>query len=105
MKILVVVSEFPKLTETFAYRNVVEYERLGHEVRIFHIKRFRKSEMVHDFMRGLVSRAFTFGYVSGPAVGALALEAVTAPRRLGRLLADVIGAYRGDPARGLAVMA
>lgn len=105
MKILVVVSEFPKLTETFAYRNVVEYERLGHEVRIFHIKRFRKSEMVHDFMRGLVSRAFTFGYVSGPAVGALAREAVTAPRRLGRLLADVIGAYRGDPARGLAVMA
>jgi len=104
MNILVVVSEFPKLTETFAYRNAVEYERLGHEVQIFHIKRFRRDEMIHGFMRGLVGRAFTFGYASPVALGALASEALTAPRRCARLLRDIVGAYWREPGRGLAAL-
>lgn len=104
MRILIVVSEFPKLTETFAYRNAVEYERLGHQVRIFHIKRFRKGEIVHDFMRGLVGRSFTFGYASPAALGALAQEAATAPLRLARLLGRILRAYRKEPLRGLAVL-
>lgn len=105
MKIVVVVSEFPKITETFAYRNVVEYERLGHDVRIFHIKRFRQGEVVHGFMRRLVDRAFSFGYASPAALGALAAEAFVAPRRLARLVLGLARAYRSEPKRGLAVLA
>jgi colanic acid/amylovoran biosynthesis glycosyltransferase len=104
MKILVVVSEFPKLTETFAYRNVVEYDHLGHDARIFHIKPFREGEIIHDFMRGLVGRAFTFGYGSFTALGAMAAEAATAPRRFGGLLAKIARAHRSEPKRGLAVL-
>lgn len=105
MKILIIVSEFPKLTETFAYRNVIEYQRLGHDVRLFHIKRFRKREIVHDFMRGVLENGFTFGYVSPASLRALAAEVLTAPRALSRLLAEIFRAFRAEPARGLAVLA
>ncbi len=104
MKIVVVVSEFPKITETFAYRNVVEYQRLGHDARIFHIKPFRDGEIVHDFMTGLVDRAFSYGYGSSKALGALVMETLTAPRRVGRLLAKIARAHRSEPKRGLAVL-
>ena len=104
MKILVVVSEFPKITETFAYRNVVEYEDLGHDARIFHIKPFRDGEIVHHFMEGLVDRAFTYGYGSSKALGSLMVEAVTAPRRLWRLLTKIAREHRSEPKRGLAVL-
>ncbi|MHA6346613.1 glycosyltransferase family 4 protein [Roseivivax sp. CAU 1761] len=104
MRILIVVSEFPKLTETFAYRNALEFRRLGHDVRIFHIKRFRRAEIVHDFMRPLIDRAFTYGYLSRAALAALAAEAVTAPRPLARTLRHILRAYRHEPKRGLAVL-
>lgn len=105
MKLVIVVSEFPKLTETFAYRDAVEYERRGHDVRLFHIKRFRKGEIVHDFMRPLAARAFTFGYASPAALAALAREAMSAPLRTARLVLEVLRAYRADPKSGLAVIA
>lgn len=104
MNILVVVSEFPKLTETFAYRNAIEYERLGHNVHIFHIKRFRRDEPIHAFMRGLVARAFTFGYASRAALQGLASELVTAPHRVSGVLRDIVGAYWREPGRGLAAL-
>lgn len=104
MKIIIVVSEFPKVTETFAYRNAIEYARLGHDVQIFHIKRFRTREIVHGFMQEIVDSAFTIGFVSPAALGALIMEAVTAPRRLGGLLARIFVAHRSEPKRGFEVL-
>lgn len=105
MKILVVVSEFPKLTETFAYRNVVEYNRQGCETWIFHIKPFRKGELLHDFVKGLLGRAFSFSYLGAQSILATLKEAVTAPRRFFGLLRDVFQAHAREPKRGLAVLA
>jgi colanic acid/amylovoran biosynthesis glycosyltransferase len=105
VKIIVVVSEFPKITETFAYRNVIEYMRLGHDVRIFHLKRYRRGDVVHGFMERAAERAFTYGYASPAALGAFALEAMAAPRRLGRLLLELLRAYRREPKRGMAAFA
>ncbi|MEM1313637.1 MAG: glycosyltransferase [Pseudomonadota bacterium] len=105
MKIVVVVSEFPKLTETFVYREALEYSKRGHDVRIFHIKRFRKHEITHGFMRGLIDRAFTYGYASPPALAALIAEIATAPRRVFRTLRRIAAAYAREPRRGLAVLA
>lgn len=104
MKIVVVVSEFPKVTETFAYRNIVEYDRLGHDARLFHIKRFRSAEVVHDFMRDMTERAFTLPYMDRQVLGALLAEAATAPLRLGGIVAKVIGAHWREPRRGVNVL-
>jgi len=105
MKIAIVLSEFPKLTETFAYRNIVEYQKIGWDVAIFHNKPFRKTEVVHGFVRDLIPRAFTFGFLSPSALGALGLEIVTAPRRCLSMMGEIITAHWREPARGLAVAA
>lgn len=105
MKFVVVVSEFPKLTETFAYRNVVEYGHLGHDARIFHVKPFRRAEIVHDFVRDLLPRAFTFSYLGGRSLGGLLAEILRAPVAMTRLAVQLIAAHRREPGRGLAVAA
>ena len=105
MRILVVVSEFPKLTETFAYRNVVEYGRLGHDARIFHIKPFRKAEIVHGFINELLPRAFTFPFLGGRTLAALLAETLRRPGLMTRLVAQIAVAHRREPRRGLAVAA
>ncbi|CTQ34790.1 glycosyltransferase [Jannaschia rubra] len=105
MKLLVVVSEFPKLTETFAYRNVVEYGRLGHDARIFHVKPFRDREIVHGFVRDLLPRAFTFPYLGARTLGALAAETFRRPGTMARLIGRLLAAHRREPRRGMAVAA
>lgn len=105
MKIVVIVSEFPKVTETFAYRNIVEYSRMGHEVRLFHIKRFRRHGIVHDFMQDVVRRAFSFGYAAPATLAAAASEGFRAPTGVARLLAQIIRAHVREPLRGLAALA
>lgn len=105
MKLVVVVSEFPKLTETFAYRNVVEYDQLGHDTSIFHIKPFRKDEIVHGFIRDLLPRAFTFPYLGSRALGALLAETVRRPGAMALLVRQILAAHRREPKRGLAVAA
>lgn len=105
MKIVVVLSEFPKITETFAYRNIVEFRRLGVDARVFYLKPLRREEVVHGFMREIVGSAFTVGFLSRPALGALLREAARAPRRLGRLLRAIAVAHWREPLRGLTVLA
>lgn len=105
MKLLVVVSEFPKLTETFAYRNVVEYGRLGHEAWIFHNKPFRQNEIVHNFIIDLLPRAFTYGYLSREALGGLFRETLRHPVKMARLIASLLPAHLREPKRGLALLA
>ncbi|SDD77000.1 Glycosyltransferase involved in cell wall bisynthesis [Paracoccus isoporae] len=105
MKIVVIVSEFPKVTETFAYRNLVTYRRMGHDARLFHIKRFRSREVVHDFMAEVMRDAFSFGYLAPATLGAAAMETGRAPRRVARLLGLILDRHRREPMRGLAVLA
>jgi glycosyltransferase involved in cell wall biosynthesis len=100
VKILVVVSEFPKLTETFVYRNVAEYKRLGHDVSLFHVKPFHSAELLHDFARDIVPYAFTFAPAGGPALAALAREAVRRPGSVARLISMIARTHVREPQRG-----
>lgn len=105
MKILVVVSEFPKITETFAYRNLVEYDRLGHEPWLFHVKPPRRDTAVHEFLRPLLSRVFGYSWLGPAAMGGFAAEWARAPGAMARLTARLVRAHRREPRRGLAVAA
>lgn len=49
MRIGIIVSDFPKVTETFILRDLVYNHRAGHEMRIFHLTPYRHSEVVHGF--------------------------------------------------------
>jgi len=105
MKILVVVSEFPKLTETFAYRNIVEYERLGHDPWLFHIKPFRKNDVVHGFFEPMLPRVFSYSYFGAATLAAFLAEWARRPLKLSKLTARLVKAHWKEPKRGVAVAA
>ncbi len=65
-----IVTEFPKTTETFIYRELIELQRAGHEIRLFHLTPFRGQEVVHDFARPVLNWAHGTGYISGKALSA-----------------------------------
>lgn len=105
MKILVVVSEFPKITETFAYRNIVEYDRLSHEPWLFHIKPFRRNDVVHGFFEPMMPRVFSYSYFGARTLAAFLAEWARAPLKLSKLTATLVKAHWKEPKRGLAVAA
>jgi len=68
MRIAVVVTDFPKVTETFILRDLVEFHKNGHQVRIYHLTNFRKNEILHEFAKETISWAFSQPYLLGPNV-------------------------------------
>ncbi|MEL6168262.1 MAG: glycosyltransferase family 4 protein [Pseudomonadota bacterium] len=105
MRILVIVSEFPKVTETFAVANVRHYLDAGHEVDLFHIKSFRHGEIVHDEARPVVDRAFTFPWAGRASLGAMLVALLTRPLTLVTILGTLIWVFRREPKRLLASLA
>lgn len=99
MKLLVVVSEFPKITETFAIANVLHYLSQGHDARVFHLKPFRHDEIVHDEARPVIETAFTYPWLSGPSLGALAATLVRRPVKLLAVISKIVAAMWRDPGR------
>ena len=104
MNLLVVVSEFPKLTETFVYRNIAEYRRLGHRVSLFHVKPFRSDEILHEFAREIATDAFTFGYLDPSTLSGLIGEGLRRPGVVAGLSGEIIRAHLAQPKRGAIAM-
>jgi len=102
--ILIVVSDFPKVTETFVLSNALHYLEAGHDVSVFHLKPFRRSELVHEHTRSVVSRGFTFGWFDTKAVTGL-IWAFGRPTRLGSALTKIIKAFWREPKRLAATLA
>lgn len=98
MKFLIVVSDFPKVTETFVLRNVQHYLRQGHEVGVFHLKQYRTHETVHAEFTEVTARSLTAPWLS---IGAMA-EFIKAPIKVAGCAAHIIRAFLGKP-RHLAV--
>lgn len=89
MKLIVVVSEFPKITETFAIANVLHYLSKGHDARVFHLKPFRHKEVVHDEARPVVERGYTFPWFPVlPTVASILQHPVRVARVLGTIVAE-----------------
>lgn len=105
MKIIVIVSEFPKITETFAIVNVLHYLSKGHDARVFHLKPFRHGEVVHAEAQPVVDRGFTYGWLSGPSLVALLMTFATRPGRLLSVLGRIVKTMKGDPKRLLQSLA
>ena len=105
MKVLVVVSEFPKITETFAILNVLHYLAKGHDARVYHLKPFRHHEVVHREAQPVVERAFTHGWLLGPPALALVQSILFRPAQLFSVLAKITVGMRSEPIRLLATLA
>ena len=108
MKLGYILTKFPKVTETFILREILEYQRRGHEVRIYHLTRFRHREVVHDFARPALGWARTLPYLWGGGVlKAVVAALLTRPRIVIQSVAQIVWAFRGRPswlAKSLLIM-
>ncbi len=104
MRILVIVSDFPKVTETFAVANMLHYLRQGHEVDLFHIKPFRTQEVLHDEAQPVVDRAFTYPWLGGPSLAAFFGTLFTKPLTLLSIMGAMLWAFRAEPRRLMAAL-
>ncbi|MBY6140869.1 glycosyltransferase family 4 protein [Leisingera daeponensis] len=90
MRLAVIVTEYPKFTETFILRDVMKFLESGADVRLYHLAPYNSSEVLHEFARPTRAIARHVGLVSPRT-----LASFTAG--LGRLAGPltVIGAQQG----------
>jgi colanic acid/amylovoran biosynthesis glycosyltransferase len=63
MRLAVIVTEFPKATETFIYRDLTMFLEQGAEVRLYHLAPWRKDQTLHAFAQPLAERACDPGFL------------------------------------------
>lgn len=104
MKLAVIVTEFPKSTETFIYRDLVTFLEAGVELRLYHVAPFRAHQKLHGFAEPLRSRAVDLTFWQPGAIVAALLRH---PARLLATTARMLWAYRRHPkiaAKSLALL-
>lgn len=98
LKLAFIVTEFPKTTETFIMRDVMEMHRLGCEVRIFHLTHFNRRGTVHDFARPTLDWAVDYPYFASAGVLGACLAALRRKPGVTRaILRDILRGCRRDP--------
>lgn len=105
MRLAVIVTEFPKATETFIYRDLTMFIEQGAEVRLYHLAPWRKDQALHGFAQPLAARACDVGFLHP---GALARALRRHPRAVGDALRRLAWGYRATPkiaAKSLALAA
>ena len=90
---MIIVSDFPKVTETFVLRNVQHYLRQGHAVEICHIKPYRAAEVVHGRFAAVTDHALGLPWFSGAAL----LQAIRAPGVTASSIGTIISGFLRKP--------
>ncbi|WP_294352740.1 glycosyltransferase family 4 protein [uncultured Sphingomonas sp.] len=94
MKLAVIVTEFPKSTETFIYRDLIKFIEAGVDLRLYHVAPYRHAQPLHGFAAPLKERAVDIGFAQPAAV----LHALLRhPRRLLGGITRMLWAYRLEP--------
>lgn len=98
MRIGIVVSDFPKVTETFILRDLVHYHRAGHEIRIFHLTPYRSDEVVHGFAEQTLSWAVTLPFLFDRRVLGACLRALLRhPFKLFAIVWAIVREFATEP--------
>ena len=72
MKLAILVTEYPKTTETFILRDVMTFLNAGADVRLYHLAPYRHGEILHDFAAPTRALALHHGFAGRRALGGLA---------------------------------
>lgn len=97
MKIAVIVTEFPKSTETFIYRDLMKFIELGHDVRLYHVAAWRRRQTLHGFAAPLRERVRSIPLLGRDSLAALATGLIRQPMTLASLLWRMASAYATEP--------
>src|SRR4026207_510321 len=88
-RVAVIVTEFPKTTETFIMRDVISFDLLGYEVRVYPLTPFRKGELVHEFARPTLAWVRNFPYFSSDVLNSVLRWLRAKPLVFGALIRDI----------------
>ncbi len=97
MKLIVIVTEYPKATETFIYRDLLKFAEMGADIELHHVAPFRRHQPLHRFAEPTRAWARYTPFLSRAAAKALARAALTSPRTLAATVAQMVIAYRREP--------
>lgn len=98
LKLGFVVTEFPKTTETFILRDVMDLHRMGCDIRLFHLTRFNADEVLHDFAAPTLEWARSYPFIASfEVLGALGFYALRRPLALASILRDIVRGSWRDP--------
>lgn len=95
MRLAVIVTEYPKTTETFIYRDLLAFLEAGTEVRLYPLAPLRHSEILHEFARPTMAMLRNIPPFGGTALGA-ARRALRS-RVLGRQLRAIVAEQAREP--------
>jgi colanic acid/amylovoran biosynthesis glycosyltransferase len=98
MRLGIIVTEFPRITETFVMRDVLAFAQAGHEVRIYRLGPQRKNEFVHPFARPVMGWVRSKPFIlDRELVLGLLSQARAQPRGLGRIVGRLVRDYASTP--------
>ncbi|WP_156841922.1 glycosyltransferase family 4 protein [Novosphingobium aquimarinum] len=97
MKLAIIVTEFPKATETFIYRDLTAFKQAGCQLELHHIAPFRSTQKLHGFARHLVDNAHYMPFASVAAFAALLAALVQQPVLLAKTVWQIAWQYRRHP--------
>lgn len=97
MKLIVIVTEYPKATETFIYRDLLKFAEMGAEIELHHLAPFRARQPLHLFAEPTRSWARYTRFFSLATLSATLRAAITRPATLARAVGQIVAAFRGEP--------
>jgi len=98
MRFAYIVTEFPKVTETFILRDLVEFDRCGHDIRVYHLTTARRGEFIHAFGKHLLPKVrYQPFLLSGSVFGALFRAMFRHPVRLMAVIGRITVECLVDP--------
>ncbi|MBV7410688.1 glycosyltransferase family 4 protein [Maritimibacter sp. DP1N21-5] len=104
MRILIVVSDFPKVTETFVLANARHFLARGHDLGVFHLKPFRHGEVTHPDAAHVVARGIGLPWITGESLVGL-LWGLSRPALFLPVVARLVAAFWREPSRLTASLA
>jgi colanic acid/amylovoran biosynthesis glycosyltransferase len=97
MKLMVIVTEYPKATETFIYRDLLKFAEYGAEIELHHLAPFRSRQSLHRFAEPTRAWARYIPFAGAAAAGSTARAAMRRPGALARAAVQICAAYWRSP--------
>jgi glycosyltransferase involved in cell wall biosynthesis len=97
MKLIVIVTEYPKATETFIYRDLLKFAEMGAEIELHHLAPFRSRQPLHRFAEPTRAWARYVPFFGWSACIALLRAIFTRPSALASAAARILWAFRRQP--------
>jgi colanic acid/amylovoran biosynthesis glycosyltransferase len=98
LKVAFIVTEYPKTTETFIMRDVMDFSENGCEMLIFSLTHFNKRDVLHDFAKPTQAWARDYAYfASVDVLAATGYFLWHRPAALGRIVLDIVRGTAREP--------